>query len=76
MIKAFAIAALILVSATAQAEDLTPWFGGTASPPEQIATNIAASLSSASVKNPDCPIFNCATLVKVAKPEQKNAANP
>ena len=76
MIKAIAIFTLILVSGAAQAEGLSPWFGSEVSPPGQIAINITANARADSAKNPDCSIYDCKTLAKIAKPEQKSAANP
>ena len=76
MIKAIVIVTVILVSGAAQAEGLSPWFGSEVSPPEQIAINIMANAVADSVKNQDCAIYDCATLVKIAKPEQKSTANP
>ena len=76
MIKAIAVFTLILVPGVVQADNLSPWFGSEFSPPEQIAINITANASDDSVKNHDCSIYDCTTLVKIAKPDQKSAANP
>ncbi len=76
MIKKFTIGALVMMSGTAFAENQSPWFGGDASPPQQIATTISASEQEVSAKNVDCAIYNCTTLVNIAKPEQKSASNP
>ena len=76
MIRAIVIVTLLLLSGTAQAEDMSPWFGSEVSPPEQIVINLISDARTDSVKSPDCSIYDCTTLVKIAKPEQKSAAIP
>ena len=76
MLKAILIIAMVCSLGTAHAEDLTPWFGGEASPPTQIDVNHAVDVKLVSVKNLDCTIYDCASLAKIAKPDQKNASNP
>ena len=76
MVKAFAIIALISIAGAAHAEDLTPWFGSEASSPSQVDMKIVAAAKLVSIKNTDCSIYDCASLVKIAKPDQKSASNP
>ncbi len=76
MFKVIAMIGLIFISGAARANDLSPWFGSDAIAPEQIKTRILTDTRVESVTKLDCAIYDCATLVKIAKPERKSAFNP
>lgn len=76
MFKAVAMIALIFTSGAARADDLSPWFGSDAIAPEQFKISVLTETTMDSVTKADCAIYDCTTLVNIAKPEQKSASNP
>jgi hypothetical protein len=76
MLKPFPVLALILLSNPVYADSQSPWFGGEASPPAQIALEATGSISPINNPRADCAIYDCAPTDKIAKPFQKSASNP
>ena len=76
MLKFLTVFSFILIAESAQAAESPPWFGSAAADPERVKLSVKANSASKYDQNPDCTIYSCSTLVKIAKPEKKSASNP